>query len=221
MIDTVNDMKLSKNCIVNWWINFRGKDKNVTTDEARYKIIHDYEVELKLVVVRLYIKRATIFTPAQKEQLLEYVKKTSNDELTKALAVEDLTKLWCISTTRSTAPRITTPNNGTDHTPSTPKRSNKKSDRSVLVQDVSPVDLLKKNDDNTTQISDLTEGTTHFSDGSTMDEVDNGQYSREQVTRTFEEQLVDESANDTTQTNFEPKQGVLLSTSNRHFRLGL
>ena len=67
------------------------------------------------------------------------------------------------------------------------------------MHNISPVNLLKKVDDNTTRISDLTEGATHFSDGSTMDEVDNGQYSRDQVTRIFEEQLADESANDTTQ----------------------
>ena len=79
--DTVNSMKLSENCITNWWISFRGKDKNefgvrsiATADEAQYNI-HDYAVELKRVVVDLYIKRATIFTPAQKEQLLEYSKR--------------------------------------------------------------------------------------------------------------------------------------------------
>lgn len=121
VIDTVNSMKLSKHCIANWWIRFSKKDKNefgvrtiATADKARYNMIHGYEVELKRLVVNLHINKATIYTSAQKEQLLEYVKKTNNDELIKALAVEDLIKLWCISTTSSTAPRITTPKDGTD-----------------------------------------------------------------------------------------------------------
>ena len=182
-------------------------------DEARYNIIRDYGVEAKRIVINLYITRATIFTPTQKEQLREYLKKTktSNDDLIKALAVEDLTKLWCISTTSSTAPHITTPSDGTDQTASTPKRSNKKSDRSVFAHNVSPVVLLKKDVDDTTQINDLTDEAPHTnSDGG-----------REQGPRTFEDQLADEYANDTIQTNYEPKQGILLSTNNKHFRLGL
>ena len=131
-----------------------------TADKARYNI-HDYAVELKRVVVNLYIKRATIFTPAQKEQLLDYAKKTSYNKLTKALAVEDLTKLWRISTTSSTALRMTTPKDGSDQNASTPKRSNKKSDRSVLAQNVSPVILLKKDVNDATQTKGLTDGVTH------------------------------------------------------------
>ena len=206
--DRVNSMKLSKNCAGNWWISFSGKDK---ADEARYNMIRDYGVGAKRIVINLYIKNATIFTPAQKEQLFEYVKKTSHDELIEALAVEDLTKLWCISTTSTTVPCTTTPKDGSDQTASTPKRSNKKSDRSVFAHNVSPVVLLKKDVNDTTQINDLTDEAPHTnSDGG-----------REQGPRTFEDQLADEYANDTIQTNYEPKQGILLSTNNKHFRLGL
>ena len=239
--DRVNSMKLSKNCAGNWWISFSGKDK---ADEARYNMIRDYGVGAKRIVINLYIKNATIFTPAQKEELFEYVKKTSHDELIEALAVEDLTKLWCTSTISSTPPHITTPSDGTDQTASTPKRSNKKSDRSVLAQNVSPVVLLKKDVDDATQTKGLTDGDTHTnSDEPTIEKVlpfmekitllkgdstapvstvdSSKRDGREQVTRTFEEQLADETANDTTQINYEPKQGVLLSTSNKHFRHGL
>ena len=77
----------------------------------------------------------------------------------------------------------------------------------------------------------MTDGTTHtYSNGSIIDELANGLSSmeklsdgdgREQGTLTFEEQLADESVKDTTRTNVEFKQGVLLSSTNRHFCLGL
>ena len=135
VINTVNSIKLSKHCIANWWIRFSKKDKNefgvraiATADKARYNMIHGYEVELKRLVVNLHINKATIYTSAQKEQLLEHTKQINNDELIKVFAVKDLIKLWCISTTTSTALRITTLEDGIDQIASTPKRSNKKSD---------------------------------------------------------------------------------------------
>ena len=116
-------------------------------------------------------------------------------------------------------------------------------DRSVLAQNVSPVVLLKKDVNDTTQTDNLTDGAHTNSDGLTIEKVisftekttlpkgdstapvstvdSSERDGREQDPHTFEDQLADEYTNDTTQTIYEPKQGVLLSTSNRHFCLGL